>query len=175
MTPVPGWPGVCATSDGKLYSTITRRRWLAGREYGRFKGKNGYVQCNARAPNDIPAAGIRSGQKVQVHVLVCLAFHGLPPSPKHEPHHKNGVRDDNRPENLCWVTRRENIQHALDVGTMPQGSKHHDAVLTEDRVRFIREAQRSRTHSQAVLAAMFGVSPSTIQSAVDRRAWKHVA
>ncbi len=38
-----------------------------------------------------------------VAVLVCLAFHGPP-----EVRHLNGNRQDNRPGNLAWGSRREN-------------------------------------------------------------------
>ena len=49
-----------------------------------------------------------------VHNLVATAFvegwrEGL------EVNHKNGVKTDNRAENLEWVTRSENKQHASDV------------------------------------------------------------
>ena len=49
-----------------------------------------------------------------VHKLVATAFvegwrEGL------EVNHKNGVKTDNRDENLEWVTRSENNQHAHDV------------------------------------------------------------
>lgn len=42
------------------------------------------------------------------HILVCTAFHGPRPSPKHQVDHINRNRFDNRPENLRWVTPREN-------------------------------------------------------------------
>ena len=42
-----------------------------------------------------------------VHILVCEAFHGPRPSPKHEVRHKNGISSDNRAENLEWGTRSD--------------------------------------------------------------------
>ena len=50
------------------------------------------------------------------HRLVCEAFHG--PAPEgYEVRHLNGVRDDNRAENLRWGTRAEQEADKVRHGT----------------------------------------------------------
>lgn len=56
----------------------------------------------------------------------------------------------------------------------PRGSKHPDAVLTEQSVAEIRAALREGV-SLGVLAARYGVVKSTIAFIAKRRTWKHVA
>ncbi len=61
-------------------------------------------------------AGFGSRKNRKVHRLIAELFIGPPPSPKHtDINHKNGIRDDNRIENLEWCTRSENVKHAYAV------------------------------------------------------------
>lgn len=44
----------------------------------------------------------------RVHRIVCTAFNGEAPSPQHVVDHINTNRQDNRPQNLRWLTKLEN-------------------------------------------------------------------
>lgn len=46
---------------------------------------------------------------VRIHRIVATAFHGAPPTPEHVIDHIDTNRRNNRPENLRWLTRLENV------------------------------------------------------------------
>jgi hypothetical protein len=69
-----------------------------------------------------------SGQKqFKIHRLVAEAFI---PNPDNLPfiNHKDGVKTNNLPSNLEWVTPLGNVTHALRVGLTKSGAKHNNTM-----------------------------------------------
>jgi hypothetical protein len=61
--------------------------------FGKPNEKTGYMEIAA----------------VRVHRIVAMAFHGEPPTKEHVVDHIDTNKRNNRPENLRWVTRLENV------------------------------------------------------------------
>lgn len=112
-------------------------------------------------------------RKLPVHGLVAEAFHGRKPRNKF-PNHKNLNRSDNRADNLEWLTRKQNAQHALangNKGGRPlHGMENGRAKLSLIQVREII-AQRGVV-GQRALARLCGVSKSAIQYIHQGKHWK---
>lgn len=123
-----------------------------------------------------------------VHRLVCSAFHGAPPTAKHHAAHGDGNSRNNRPSNLRWATRSENMEDARRHGTMalgvrhgrstkphrtPRGEIHGHAKLTERKVLAIRAYPRTYGSGRA-LAARYGVTPSIICMIRANKIWTHI-
>lgn len=58
-------------------------------------------------PND--KTGYMEIASVRIHRIVASAFHGEPPTKEHVVDHIDTNKRNNRPENLRWVTRLENV------------------------------------------------------------------
>jgi hypothetical protein len=107
-----------------------------------------------------------------VHILVGEAF--LSPRPEGLcVNHIDCDKTNNRPENLEYITRRENSFHAKTHGRMPRGENHPNAKLAESQVREIRRQYAAGEASQYKLAAAFGVSQVTIGNIVRRDQWRY--
>ena len=70
-------------------------------------------------------------KRYSIHREVLKAFSPHPNQDNLEVNHINGVKDDNRLENLEWVTTSENQQHAFDTGLSKSGGEHTNAQRYE--------------------------------------------
>ena len=107
-----------------------------------------------------------------VHTFVALAFHGDKPEGL-QVNHIDGVKTNNSPDNLEYVTLSENLLHAYRLGLIKPkvGSSNGNAKLTEQDVKEIREHAKNngRYYGRKMLAEKYGVSECTIKEVVTRR------
>lgn len=113
---IPGFPGLKATSYGRIIGK-------KGKEIG--CNKNKYVIIGGRS---LPPgySTLSRGN------LVLRAFVGSPPPDKPEVDHINRNKKDDRPENLRWADRYENMQNRgvlAHSGNGVKGLYLHKAIL----------------------------------------------
>jgi hypothetical protein len=163
---IPGYEGLYQASRlGEVRSLRSSRG--RGEKFG--------VRVLKGRPNDkgyLRVTLCRDGVKRDeyVHRLVLLAFQG-PPRDGYEAGHLNGVRSDNRIENLSWVTGTENASHRILHGTAPSGERHGGRKITAAQAAAIR-AKCSAGMAQRVVAGEFGISQSQVSHIARGLQWR---
>lgn len=149
------------SSSGRVFTSYR------GGKIRRLKTTNaGYLSVRLQGP---------SGDKMAlVHQLVCKAFHGDKPSPKHIVAHNDGNRKNNSGSNLRWATYSENLADRNLHGTAPVGERNNGAKLKESQVFEIKSKLASGTRPK-VLATEYMVSQSAIYSIASGSSWRHLS
>lgn len=179
--PCPGFENYYEVSDEGLVSNNSTGNILKPRvnKYGYIR----YILCKKGFRKDVGA-----------HQLVCEAFNGSKPIDKDEVNHKDGIKINNTPDNLEWVTTVENIKHAYDLKLrftnaekISKGVKQY-FINNPDKLRkgsdvskFLDESQvieiryrAKQGESQRKLSKVFGVHEATISDICRRKTWRHI-
>lgn len=107
-----------------------------------------------------------------IHRLVAQTFID---NPYNKPcvNHINGIKSDNRAENLEWCTPYENMMHGWDTGQFNRNVGENNSIskLTWRQVVEIISKYRPYKYTQQKLAQEYGVSRTAIQQIVEGRSW----
>lgn len=87
--------------------------------------------------------------------------------------HKNGIKTDNRVENLEWCTLKENSRHMVDVLKKGTCENHSQAKLNNKKVIEIRKRLKLGEKIK-FLANEFGVYHSVIYKIKKNEIWRGI-
>ena len=181
--PVVGWEwGYEVSSWGRVRSVdrvIKQKCRWGGHQYRNIKGKI-LSQHSSNQPESYGrmSVGLGSGTNWQsdrktrlVHQLVMEAFVGPRPHGM-ECRHLDGNPKNNRLENLCYGTPKQNSGDKYLHGTVINGEKSKSSKLTEEQVREIKSLIGHETYDR--ISEKFGVSIAQISRIKTGKRWGHV-
>jgi DNA-binding XRE family transcriptional regulator len=105
---------------------------------------------------------------------ICEALNGPPPTAKHQAAHNCGKGHLGcvNGSHLRWDTPKGNAADMIIHGAVQRGERSVNSKLKEQQVIQIRSMQN--IHTQAQLAALFGVTSVTINQIINNKRWKHI-
>lgn len=121
--------------------------------------KNGYLHC-------VISRGRKRKIAIKIHRAVAENFvegnkEGLVIN------HKDGVKTNNNYKNLEFITREENIKHAVKHGLIKRGGEAPGAKLNDDQVSEIRKMYKPGSVTLKQISKEFGVGIQTVSDIIN--------
>jgi hypothetical protein len=167
VQPIPGFPNYAISRDGKVWSNPRQRSSKQGIWIKSRQTKCGYLHCGLYHNGHI--------SWVLIHRLVLETYVGQCPEGM-QTRHLNGNKQDNKLENLCWGSKKENMKDIVNHGTRVRhfGEKNGQARLTEQDVRMIIYMYRTGLFLMQEIATGYKVGLATVSNIVNKKSWKHL-
>ena len=161
--PIPSAPDYAVSDKGNIKRIAPYAR---NRDYGGPSirtAHHGYMYTQFRI----------NGKRKNMFIHRCVMEAFVGPSDL-QVNHKNGDRQDNRLENLEYVTPKENQRHSKEVlNSFQMGSRHHNSKLTEKDILEIFLLAKSGLPKEQI-GRMYGVTGTNIGYILKRKGWNQV-
>lgn len=157
---VNGYEGLYKVSNQGNILIVKKKR-----NQNLLKAKNGYLLV------DLYKNGLK--KRISSHRLVALHFLTNTEN-KPQVNHINGIKEDNRVENLEWVTASENQIHSINNGLKKIifGENCKYAKITQKEASEIKYGYQNVLHKD--IAKIYNISRTTVIDIRKARSWKHI-
>jgi hypothetical protein len=157
MKSVPVYKGYYADINGNIYSA-----WVTGKDshidtnklkklIPRKLNNNNYLHISLR---------VEKGKyfTTTLHRIICMTFHGLPPTKKYTASHLDGNCLNNKSLNLMWETQKDNLLRKKLHGTDDIGYKNSRAKINKDVYNKIIKLLELKKYTHKEIGELFGLS-----------------
>lgn len=181
--------GLCSKHYNRLRVTGTvddgpYARAPVEERFWRYVDKRGDNECwhwkggHGGSGHGIIQVGGRDGYKTNAHRISYVIAYGEIPEGL-QINHRCKTKDCVNPKHLYAGTQSDNMKdrhkdgnddHLIRLAKERQGTNHHNAVLDEEKVRYIRTSGKSGPK----LSKELGISTATVYQVKSRKTWNHV-
>lgn len=155
---IPGFPRYVIYSNSDVFNTKTGA-WLKKTLDSKYYVLTLFDDKNRK-------------KRVHLHIAMLLSFKGERPFPGAQGRHLNDIGTDNRLENLCWGTHKQNMEDRDANGITKKGESHHNSCITEDIAKQILSLRgKIRLYE---IAKKFNVSKHVVYGIHSGRTWNHL-
>lgn len=146
--------------DGTLISYVRNKPYKI--KWG--LDKQGYLKTNIFDYN-------KNRKKVSQHRMLAMAF--VPNTEnKNTVNHINGAKDDNRLENLEWLTQKENDRHSRDVlGNDWVGEKHPASRYSNKEIKQVIDKLNEGLANKEIIQLLPWVKIETLHEIRRKKRW----
>lgn len=173
---IPSFPGYAVDSTGQIYTRKIKggalapgekHNWRIDPNFAKpktmFLAKSGYWKA-------IVTLGNKTSKNLLAHRAVAEAFLGPRPAGM-VIRHLNGIKTDNRVENLAYGTPEENLKDSYIHKAILRGEDHYTASLTQEQVDDLRK-RREKGESMRKMAKEIGVHYNIVRNACNYKTYR---
>jgi hypothetical protein len=171
---IPNYKGLYEVSNYGNIKSLPKK-WYAGKNNNSIRKHNGKILKPRSDSNGYYRVALYKNNNVayfSIHRLVLLAFYG---SSDLQCNHKNGIKTDNRLNNLEYCTGSYNCKHSYEIGLANnQGENHPYSKFTNNIIIEIRKKYIPYKYPLRKIAKEYNVTKTTIRDIVKRKTWQHI-
>lgn len=111
----------------------------------------------------------------RLHRIIAITF--IPnPNNYNQINHLDGIKLNNRIDNLEWCDNSRNQRHAFEIGLkiMPKGENHWGSKLTKNDILKIRKLYNDGFWPSDIQGEFENISVSNISQIARNKTWKHI-